>query len=91
MEHITAYQVRNLLNARLVELQVNRIIPGPMVYTYAKNGMIDGIKRETMTGVLINKEKALQWIEKYTHNNYPNECANNEINKDQISLDEIDV
>jgi len=66
---ITAYAVRNLLNQRIAEAGYTKIIPGPQVYTYAKNGLIDGIKRETMTGVMIDQETAAEWIERYITNN----------------------
>jgi len=88
-ELITAYQIRNLLNARLKEIGVERIVAGPQLYNYCKNGLVDGIKREKMTGVLIELEKATEWIEKYLGNNYPEELAASVTPDNQISLDEL--
>jgi hypothetical protein len=61
---VTAYQIRNMLNARIRAAGFDKVYPGPQIYSYAKAGLIDGIKRDTMTGVTFDKIVAEVFIDR---------------------------
>ena len=73
---LTAYQVRNLLNAALKAIGAKgpdgeqRILAGPLVYQYAKAGRIDGQRYEAMTGVTFDQEDADAFVDRYLTKNF---------------------
>jgi len=72
---VTAYGARNMLNAALKEIGVDKVVAGPQVYNYGKSGMIDGIKRTVMTGVKLDAGAVTAWIVRYLTKNHPAEFA----------------
>ena len=64
---VSAYAVIKQLNAALAELGVEKVLPTQMGYTYAKKGMLNGVKGAKS----VTQAEADAWISKYlTRNGY---------------------
>lgn len=69
MSEMTGWAIMRSLNAQIKDLGYDRVLPGPQIYNYIKQGSVDGVKREFTSGVVIDEEVAQRWIEKYIKNN----------------------
>jgi hypothetical protein len=56
-------QIRTIINPEVKDL------PGPMFYTYARKGMLDGQKWPVGTSPRIQRDAAIAWTVKYLSKN----------------------
>jgi hypothetical protein len=64
--------LRKVVNQILSDLETGKVLPGPMFYTYAHKGMIDGKKWAKGTGapkIQFTREAVLVWVTKYLTKN----------------------
>lgn len=57
----TPYKIAKIVNKILADLEIEKILPPQMFYTYAKKGMLNGIKESKR----IDAEHAIAWTERY--------------------------
>lgn len=60
---VSGYGLIKATNEVLKEMGIEKVLPGPMGYTYIKKGYVDGVKGADRKSC--SKESAVEWIEKY--------------------------
>jgi hypothetical protein len=60
-EQITPYAAMRLVNSALAALEVDKELPGPMLYTYVKKGYIGGVKDAKRC----TRQAVATWFESY--------------------------
>lgn len=81
------YAVAKKLNDLFKAFGIDRTVPPQMMYNYARNGLIDGTKRQSLKNVKFSDETVQAFLTKYFAKNYKIDLSapaeNNEVETDQ--------